>query len=215
MLFAWVACDSNEAGVDQPTSGTAAASPLQADPTAKVSSTLPLYSFTPRPRPGATGGPYIAYSEGDCSGADAGPTSTVVNEEPHETPLSAGTIFTGDDLAPRSWPTLHIVTVTPPDGTLVHASDLGAEDVRGVLLSVGFSFRIGYGVSGVPPLRFGLDGEEVTGLMNLAGTADVPPSGGGATYTGELTLGEHDAAVSYCDNAGDTYSYEWTFTVIE
>jgi hypothetical protein len=85
----------------------------------------------------------------------------------------------------------------------------------GVTVRVTFEFRMGSGFNEDTGRRFGLDGRDVTSLMDVVGTTDVPQSGAEAFYGERLTLGEHTADVSYCDNAGKAIGYEWRFSVIE
>ncbi len=80
---------------------------------------------------------------------------------------------------------------------------------------VGFKFWLGAGVDREKGIRFGFDGSDVSAAVNFVGTEDVPQSNAGAHYSAPLTLGERQAAVSYCDYAGQVFTYAWRFTVIE
>jgi len=124
-------------------------------------------------------------------------------------------VLTPETEVPATWPTPHIVSVTPPDGTSFRAADVGTGTGPSITLRVAFKGTLDFGINEQVDVRFGLDGQDVSSLMFHVGTTDVPQSGGAAHYSAELAVGVHQAAVSYCDNAGNAYLYEWTFTVID
>ena len=157
---------------------------------------------------------YRPFSAAECEAAALPSVSLRPTASPAATPLPPGTIITPDTAIPETWPTEQIVEVTPPDGTSVHLSDIGVSSGPGITMGVAFEFRMGSGFNEERGLRFGLDGHDVTALMLIVGTADVPQSEAGAHYKERLTLGDHTAGVSYCDNSGKAYGYTWSFSVI-
>lgn len=115
---------------------------------------------------------------------------------------------------PNTYPAPHIAKVVPPDGTIQSRSEVESS-IGHEYLEVDFFFLAGAGVDRDKGIRFGLDGTDITESVGFQGTTDEPQSSAGGLYRMPIPVGEHRGAVSYCDHAGQVYTYTWRFTVIE
>lgn len=173
----------------------------------------PTTSVLPTSEP--ANGTSLIFSDAECALHALQNPRIEPTETPGASPLPAGTVVTPDTDFPHIYPTEHIVSVSPPDGTKVVDTDVGAGDTALITLRVGFHFKLGSRVNREVGILFGLDGDDIGQRMGSVGTTDTPQSSAGYYYKDRLSVGAHDASVSYCDNAGKAWSYEWSFEVIE
>ena len=102
----------------------------------------------------------------------------------------------------------HVTSVSPASGA---QADAALKDG----LCIGFHFQSPTRMGNNPTslIKVQLDGADISKNVLWMSTKDLPPSQGRGCYTPttKLSSGEHAVTLSYTDEAGTSYRYDWKF----